>query len=1056
VFAKFFIHRPVFAIVISIVIVLVGGLSILTLPIAQFPSITPPTVTVEASYTGASAVVVEGAVATAIEKEINGASNMTYMSSRSASDGSYQLTVTFKVGTDLDLAAVDVQNRVQKAESSLPAEVRTAGLTVTKKSPDMLMVITLYSPDRSYDALFLTNFATLNVVNNLLRVDGVGASMLVPQRDYAMRIWLRPDKLAKLGLTAGDIATAIQDQNRQAPAGQVGQPPAKPGVDFQYTVNVKGQLSTIGEFEDLVVRMLPDGSLLRIKDVARTELGGQTYSSFGRLNGLPATLVVINQRPGANALETAKGVRATLAQLSKTFPPGLTYQITMDNTRFITASIEEVLHTLGEAVLLVLIVVFLFLGSFRATLIPMLAVPVSLIGTFALFVPLGFSINTLTLFGLVLAIGIVVDDAIVVVEAVEHHIGQGLTPMAATEKAMSEVSGPVMAIALVLCAVFLPVAFLGGITGELYRQFAVTLCISVLLSALVALTLTPALCTMILRARTPMRGPLGAVVRGFNRVFERATASYTTLVRAGIRHAVLMLGLLLVFMVGAGVLLKILPTGFVPSEDQGYFFSGLTLPDGASMERTDLLAQRDEKFLKQTPGIENVASMGGFNLLTGAFSSNSVSFIATLTPWNERKAADVQLTAILERVQREFAAYPEAVGLAFSPPPIPGLGTSGGFQFEVQDRAGRGVTALARVAQDFVAEAHKRPELAGLYNSLRTSIPQITVEVDRDKVKTLGIPLQEVFAGLQAYLGGLIVNDLSLFGRSWKVMIQAEPEFRLTPDNIASIYVRNADDQMVPLGTLSKIVSTTGPDIVQRYNVLGAAEISGGAAPGFSSGQAITAMEDVARTALPDGYGFEWTGTAYQEKQASRAQALIFGLAIVLVFLFLAAQYESWGIPFGVILGLPLGALGAFFAVWLRGLINDVYVQIGLVMLVGLAAKNAILIVEFAKEMYERDRRPVVEAAVEAARLRFRPILMTSFAFILGVVPLVVASGAGAFSRRSLGTAVFGGMTVATALGVFFIPMLFVVIERLRHRIGGRKPEAVSSGETSLAEGGHG
>jgi HAE1 family hydrophobic/amphiphilic exporter-1/multidrug efflux pump len=1046
-FANFFIDRRVFAIVISLVIVLVGGLAIIALPIALYPKITPPVVRVETVYTGASAPVVAESVAIPIEQEVNGAEGMLYMSSKSSSDGRYVLDVTFALGRDQDLAMVDVQNRLKKADAKLPNEVKTYGITITKQSPDMLMVIALSSPDQTYDSIFVSNYASINLVDPLKRVPGIGNLTIVGQRDYAMRMWLRPDKLAKLGLTATDITDVIREQNVQAPAGQVGQPPAKAGVEFQYTVNVGGRLSTVEEFDNIIVRTLSDGSVLRVRDIAQTELAAQDYNNFGRLNGTPAAVILLYQLPGANALQAANNVRATMEHLAQNFPPGLAYTVSFDNTRFIVASLEEVLRTFLEALVLVVIVVFVFLGTFRATVIPLLAVPVSIIGTFAAFIPLGFSINTLTLFGMVLAIGIVVDDAIVVVEAVEHHIEQGLSPLEATRRAMAEVSGPVVAIALVLCAVFVPVAFLGGITGQLYRQFALTLSIAVLISALVALTLTPALCVMILRPRRRMRGPLGGFLRGFNWLFARGTRAYMAVVALCIRAWPVML-ILLVVVVGAAVgLLEVLPTGFVPDEDQGAFFAALVLPDGASMERTDIVARRAEAFLTRLPGVEYVVTLGGLNVITGVYTSNNSTLIGTLKPWHERRTPETQLPAILARVRQEFNSYPEAVALVFTLPPIPGLGSAGGFQFELQDRAGRTPEELAQVSQQFLTAASQRPELIGLFTGFRTSVPQLKLDLDRDKTKTLGIPVNTVFDALQTFLGGLLVNDFNRFGRTYKVKIQAEPEFRLTPASIASIYVRNADEQMVPLSTLVRVESVTGPDMIQRYNLFSAAEISGSVAPGYSSGQAIAAMEEVARTALPSGFGFEWTGTAFQEKLASGTQALIFALALVLVFLLLAAQYESWGIPFGVLLGIPLGVLGAFLAVFLRGLVNGVYVQIGLVMLIGLAAKNAILIVEFAKAKREREGMAVVEAALEGARLRFRPILMTSFAFILGVVPLVIASGAGAASRQSLGTAVFGGMTLATALGVVFIPVLYVVVERIIEstgRAGRRRGEPAS------------
>jgi multidrug efflux pump len=1035
-FAKFFIHHPVFAISLSLVILIAGGVSILALPQAQYPEITPPVVQVSTTYVGASADVVEANVAAPIETQVNGVDDMIYMQSTSTATGQYNLRVSFQVGTDPDIAAVNVQNRVQQAIGNIPVEVQNYGISVKKASPNMLVVITLYSPDNSYDTTFLSNYARINMIDALMRTPGIGDNLIVGQRDYSMRMWVRPDKLAKLGLTAGDVIDAVKDQNVQAPAGAIGQPPAKAGTEFQYTVNVKGRLTTVEEYENIVVRTQPDGSILRMRDVARVELGGQDYSSFGGRNGQPGVVILLYQAPDTNALDAAKRVRAKLEELAQTFPPGIKYDITLDNTLFITAALEDVLHTLFEAFGLVLIVVFVFLGSTRATLIPILAIPVSLVGTFASFAALGFSINTLTMFAMVLAIGIVVDDAIVVVEAAEHNIEQGLSSVEATDKAMEEVAGPVVAIAIVLSAVFVPVAFLGGITGQLYRQFAVTLSVSVLLSALVALTLTPALCAMLLRPRHRMRGPVGWFLRAFNRVFGWSTKGYVATVRGCIRAWPLMLGVLAGIATLAFVLLKVLPTSFVPAEDQGYFFANFALPDGASQERSRALADRAEKFLQGLPGVQTVTTLGGLDIITTVYNSNRFALVASLKPWEERKTPETQLNAIMAKAQREFGSYPEAIGLVFGPPAIPGIGQSGGFQFMVQDRGGQSdANQLAQVAQRVVAEAGQRRDLIGMYSPFRTTVPQLDVELDRDKIKTIGVPVSSVLQGLSAYLGGVIVNNFNLYGRVYKVMVQAEPEFRLTPDNIKNIYVANVEGQMVPLGTLAFVRSVTGPDLIQRYNVYRTAEVDGQAAPGFSSGQAIAAMEEVGKT-LPPGYGYDWTGLAFQEKQAGAAQGLIFALALALVFLVLAALYESWGIPFSVMLGMPLAVFGAFGLIWLRGMINDVYVQVGLVTLIGLAAKNAILIVEFAKEKHEREALPIVEAALQAAQLRFRPILMTSFAFILGVVPLVLATGAGANSRHSLGTGVVGGMTFATALGVFFIPVLYTVIARLTERKG--------------------
>jgi hydrophobe/amphiphile efflux-1 (HAE1) family protein len=1037
--AKFFIHHPVAAMVLSLIILITGGISIGTLPIAQYPPISPPTVEVEINYPGANAETVEQSVATNVEAEVNGAENMIYMSSKSSSDGRYVLTCTFKVGSNLDMANVDINNRVNKATAKLPKEAVAAGISVKKKSPDILLAISVYSPDSTFDETFLSNFTSINLVDPIARTPGVGSTMIVGQRDYAMRFWVRPDKLAKLGLTGTDLANVISEQNLVAPAGQVGQPPAKSGTQFQYTINVKGRLADPAEFEDMIVRTLPDGSILRMKDVARAELSGKSYTSFGRKDGIPATVLIIYQLPGANAIQTVENVRHLLEESSKTFPPGLQYRVSLDTTKFVEVAIDEVFHALRDAIILVLIVVFIFLGNFRATFIPMLAVPVSLVGTFGAFVALGFSINTLTMLAIVLAVGIVVDDAIVVVEAVEHHIGHGLSPIQATEKAMEEVSGPVMAIGLVLCAVFVPVSFMGGIVGQLYRQFAITISVSVVLSVIVALTLTPALCAMLLRPRKEMRGPVGAFLRGFNKVFDKTTNGYLAGVNFFLRRAVIGMACLVALWFGAGSLLMKIPSGFVPNEDQGYFFSVFNLPDGASMERTDQLMRRAEADLKTIPGVEEVLTMGGLNLLTNAYTSNNASIITMLKPWEDRHAAEEQLKAILMAAQKKFSAYPEAVSLVFPPPPINGLGNASGFVFELQDRVGRAPQELAGVKEKLMQAMAQRKELTGVYSGFSTSIPQINLDIDRDKARTLNVPVSNVFQALQIYLGGLQVNDFNLFGRTYKVMLQAEQDFRKTPESINDIYVRSNDNAMVPMSTVSKINMTTGPDILQRYNMFRTAEINGANGPGISTGEALTVMEDVAAKELPQGYGYEWTSIAYQEKEAGGTQGPIFGMAMLFVFLVLAAQYESWAVPFSVLLGLPIGVFGAFLGVSLVGLENNVYVQIGIVTLMGLAAKNAILIVEFAKEYHERKGMSLVAAAVEGARLRFRPIMMTALAFILGVVPLVIASGAGAAARVSIGIAVFAGMLFASTVGLFFIPMLYVLIQRGAYLVTGNK-----------------
>ncbi|HLI35095.1 MAG TPA: multidrug efflux RND transporter permease subunit [Terriglobia bacterium] len=1026
-FSKFFIHRPIFAIVISLLIVLVGGLAILSLPIAEYPQITPPTVQVSATYPGANAATVEQSVAVPIEESVNGAENMIYMSSRSSNNGVYTLTCTFSVGSNVDLDAVDVQNRVQQAEGQLPAEVINYGITVKKRSPSMLMILTLYSPDSSYDSLFLSNYAAIHVIDPLSRVPGIGDYMQIGQT-YSMRVWLRPDRMAGLGLTATDVAQTIQEQNVTAPGGQIGAPPAPPGTQYQYSVLTQGQLTTAEQYDNMIIRTLPDGSILRLKDIGYADLGGQDYSTYSRLNGAPSTTVILYQLPTANALTAAKGVIQTMDRVAKNFPPGIKYSVTMDSTLFITESLREVLKTLVEALLLVLLVVFLFLGTFRATLIPMLAVPVSLIGAFAAFTALGFSINTLTMFGLVLAIGLVVDDAIVVVEAVQHHIEEGLPAREAAEKAMSEVSGPVIAIALVLTSVFVPVAFIGGITGQLYKQFALTLAVSILLSALVALTLTPALCAIMLGPPKPLRGPLGWIARGFSRFFERTTSVYTKSARRVIRRWGLALCGLVIIGACIVVLLGTLPTGFVPNEDQGYFFIGFILPDGASLQRTEAVTNKAETILKKIPGVEDVLTIGGFSFLTAATESNTASMVIRLKPWGERAAKGMDVFSIMRRATGALYGLPQALVIPFVPPQIPGLGISGGFQFELEDRSGQTVQQLAGAAQQFAAAAGKQPALANVYNSFSTSIPQVKVSVDRDKAKTLGVPIDSIYASLQTFLGGLIVNDFNRFGRVYKVMLQAEPQYRATPQDISQIYVRTAENQMAPLSTLVTVSPATGPDIIQHFNLYRSAEISGTSAPGYSSGQALTTMETLAAKELPSGFGFDWSGTAFQEKESSGQQGPIFLLALAFVFLLLAAMYESWAVPLAVIFGIPLGILGAYLAVWMRGLENDIYAQIGVVMLIGLTAKNAILIVEFAKMRHEQGYK-LIDAALEAAQLRFRPILMTSLAFILGMVPLVVASGAGSASRHSLGTTVFGGMISATILEVFFIPVLYVVIQ---------------------------
>ncbi|WP_428560836.1 MAG: efflux RND transporter permease subunit [Solidesulfovibrio sp. DCME] len=1032
---NFFIERPVFSTVISIVITLVGAICIATLPIAQYPQIVPPTVQVAATYDGASAQVVEESVATPIEQEVNGAQDMLYMNSVSSNDGRMVLNVTFDIARDLDLATVDVQNRVALANSRLPPEVTRRGISVKKQSPDMLLVINLNSPDGSRDTLFLNNYAKINITDALARVPGVGNVAVFGERDYGMRVWLDPDKLARLGLTASDVSNAIKQQNVQAPAGQIGMPPAPPGQEFQLTVQVKGRLADPEEFANIIVRTGKGAEIVRVRDVGRVELGSQSYSAFTRLNAKPTCTIQIYQLPGANALDVVARVRAIMAEQAGYFPAGVDYTIPYDTTKFVTASIHEVIKTLFEAVILVLIVVYVFLQNGRATLIPMLTVPVSLVGTFAFMQVFGFSINTLTLFGLVLAIGIVVDDAIVVVEAVQHKIDHGgLAPKEATRAAMAEVAGPVIAISLVLISVFVPVAFMGGITGRLYQQFALTLAVSVALSAICALTLSPALCALILKPAGLPKGPLGAFFRGFNTVFEKTTSGYAAGVRAAIRFFLVTLVTLGVVVGGTYWLLTTLPTGFVPDEDQGYFIVNALLPEGASVERNDAVVTRLEQYLSADPAVADVLALGGYNLLTGTYSSYSSALFVILKPWEARKAPELSLDAVMGRARAFFGGVQGAVVMAFNPSPIPGLGSTGGFQFELQDRSGGKVEALARTAYGFMADARKLPSVTGIFSDFSVEVPQLFYDLDRDKVQTLGIPPSEVFEALQTYLGGLYVNDFNKFGRTYRVMLQAEPRFRRSPADIERFFVRSATGEMVPLSTLGRTTDIRGPEYIRRFNLFRAVEISGATPPGFSSGQSLSAMADLAKTTLPQGFGYDWTGIAYQEVKSGSQSVFIFGLALVMVFLVLAAQYESWAVPFAVILAVPLAVFGAMAAQMLRGLDNNVYAQIGLVMLIGLAAKNAILIVEFAKMRREAGDAPDV-AAVSASILRFRPILMTSFAFILGVVPMMVATGAGAASRHALGTAVFGGMLAATVLGVYFVPALYCFIQRTVERL---------------------
>ncbi|SHI01338.1 efflux RND transporter permease subunit [Desulfofustis glycolicus] len=1036
--AKFFINRPVFAIVTSLILLLAGGIAGLTLPIAQFPQITLPTIQVSAIYPGADAGVVEESVALPIETQINGVEGMSYMSSTASGSGYYSLNVTFGLEADPDIASVQVQNRVAQANAQLPSDVLASGVTTKKTTPDTLMYIALYSPQQTYDELFLANYTAINIVESIKRVKGVGNVQLFGA-EFGMRVWLHPERMATRGLTPGDIYQAIKEQNAQAPAGKVGQLPAPDEQQFQYSVQVRGRLSDPEEFENIIVRAQADGSAIRIKDVARVELGAKDYNYAARYNGKPAVAFSINLTPDGSAIETSQLIRKKLDELAISFPDDVDYEIVNDNTVFIKASLESVAHTFFEALLLVLLVVFLFLQSFRATLIPMLAVPVSLVGTFAAFVLLGFTINTMTMFAMVLAIGIVVDDAIIVVEAVEHHMAHGLTPRQATVQAMEEVSGPVIATALILAAVFVPVAFLGGMAGVMYKQFAVTVAVSTLLSAFVALTLTPALCSLLLRPADPSKRGRGfnRFFGLFNRLFDAMTVRYGRTVQVAIKRIVISCTMLAIIILAAFAIMRQVPGAFVPAEDQGYFIGSVIMPDASSLNRTIGVGDQVQQVLMAQPAIARSLVISGFSILTGSIQSDAALFVAVLKPWAERKQPELGLAATMQAVLAEAGAIPEAVILAFNPPPIPGLGATGGFSFKLQDQTGASPMELATVAGQLVAEAKKRPEIGQVYSKFNPGTPAYRLELDRDRAKKLGVAISDITLALQTFLGGLNVNDFTRFGRTYKVTLQAEPQFRSDIDGIRLFHVRNANGEMIPLSNLVVPVSIAAANTLERYNMFRSAELSGEPAPGFSSGEAIKAMEETAAQVLPQGYGYEWSGISLQEKESAGQAPIIFALALVFVFLFLAALYESWSIPFAVLLAVPIGVFGAMSGLWLTGQTNSIYAQIGLILLIGLAAKNAILIVEFAKMKHDEGQSPEA-AALEASKLRLRPIIMTSMAFLLGVVPLIIKGGAGAAAQKAMGITVFSGMLTATFIAVFLVPVLFVAISRLT---GGRKKQ---------------
>lgn len=1035
--SEFFVRRPIVAMVISIVIVLVGLVAMRSLPISQYPEITPPEVMVTTSFQGANALNVEQAVATPIEQKVNGVEEMLYMKSVNASDGSLTLRIAFEVGTDLDNANMLTVNRVNQANAILPNEVKQSGVVTKKALPFPLMIVSLQSPGGSYDNNFLSNYANINVVDVLARISGVGDVRLFGGSDYAMRIWVKPDVIAKLGLTMNDLIKAVKEQNQINPAGKFGGNPAPAGTQFTYTAMLQSRLVSEEDFGNIIIRSNADGSQVRLKDVARLELGTENFNAIGKINGKPGAAIAIYQIPGSNALETASNIRIAMDELNAKFPQDLRYDVVLDTTLAVSEGISEIIHTLFEAVFLVILVVFIFLQNWRATLIPLLTVPVSLIGTFMVFPLLGFSINVLSLLGLVLAIGIVVDDAIVVVEAVMHNIEHGMNPREATLKAMKEVSGPVVAIALILTAVFVPVAAMGGITGALYQQFAITIAISVLFSAFNALTLSPALSALLLKPGQQTGGILGKFYGGFNRIFDRFTGGYINVVSHLLKklgRVGIMIGVIVILIVLLGI--KI-PGGFVPEEDQGYLLVNLQLPDAASLERTDSMMVRIEKMLHEEESIEFFTGISGFSLLTNTFNSNMGFFFVSLKEWGER--GDETAEVLIRKLNRKFMmGLPEATAMAFGPPPIQGLGTAAGFSMMLQDRGGNDPKYLSEQTAKFIQAAGQRPEIGRIYTTYRTNVPQIYLEVDRDKVFKMGLSLQDVNAAIGASFGASYINDFNRFGRQYKVFLQAEGEYRVDPGDLNKIFVRGASGNMVPLSTLTKAVRTSGPEFTNRFNLFRSAELGGAPAQGYSSAQALTALEEVAAEVLPRDMGYEWAYMSYQEKKAAGTGGVVFIMALVFVFLILAAQYESWALPFSVLLGTPFAVLGAFLGIFLMGLfipgyVNNVFAQIGLVMLIGLAAKNAILIVEFAKANVEAGK-PLIESTLEAAKLRLRPILMTAFAFILGVVPLVTASGAGAEGRKVMGMAVFSGMLIATFLGVLLIPSLFVMIEKLTHR----------------------